>query len=166
MAETAAAVAGRRNVLVTSALPYVNNVPHLGNLVSCVLSADAFARYCRLRGHNVLFVSGTDEYGAATEARALQERCAPPEICDRYHALHRDLYEWFGISFDHFGRTSSPQQTEICQDIFRRLLENNWLSEKTIQQLYCSSCQKFLEDRLVEGSCPVEGPRLLARRSV
>ena len=72
MAETAAVlpVAGRRNVLVTSALPHVNNVPHLGNLIGCVLSADAFARYCRLRGHNVLFVCGTDEYGAATEARA------------------------------------------------------------------------------------------------
>jgi methionyl-tRNA synthetase len=135
----------------------VNNVPHLGNLVGCVLSPDAFARYCRLRGHNVLFVCGTDEYGAATEARARREGCSPREICDRYHALHREVYEWFGISFDHFGRTSSPQQTEICQDIFRRLLENNWLSEKTIQQLYCSSCQKFLEDRLVEGSCPVEG---------
>ncbi|RLM52825.1 hypothetical protein C2845_PMPSC055419 [Panicum miliaceum] len=140
MAETAAVlpVAGRRNVLVTSALPYVNNVPHLGNLVGCVLSADAYARYCRLRGHNVLFVCGTDEYGTATEARALQEGCSPREICDRFHALHRE-------------------QTEICQDIFRRLLENNWLSEKTIQQLYCSSCQRFLADRLVEGSCPVEG---------
>ncbi|CAN6293660.1 unnamed protein product [Urochloa humidicola] len=147
-------VAGRRNVLVTSALPYVNNVPHL---VGCVLSADAYARYCRLRGHNVLFVCGTDEYGTATEARALQEGCSPREICDRYHALHREVYRWFGISFDHFGRTSSPEQTEICQDIFQRLLENNWLSEKTIQQLYCGSCQRFLADRLVEGSCPVDG---------
>ncbi|CAN6288270.1 unnamed protein product [Urochloa humidicola] len=150
-------VAGRRNVLVTSALPYVNNVPHLGNLVGCVLSADAYARYCRLRGHNVLFVCGTDEYGTATEARALQEGCSPREICDRYHALHREVYRWFGISFDHFGRTSSPEQTEICQDVFRRLLENNWLSEKTIQQLYCGSCQRFLADRLVEGACPMEG---------
>ncbi|CAN6283136.1 unnamed protein product [Urochloa humidicola] len=144
-------VAGRRNVLVTSALPYVNN------LVGCVLSADAYARYCRLRGHNVLFVCGTDEYGTATEARALQEGCSPREICDHYHALHREVYRWFGISFDHFGRTSSPEQTEICRDIFQRLLENNWLSEKTIQQLYCGSCQRFLADRLVEGSCPVEG---------
>ncbi|KAF8720460.1 hypothetical protein HU200_023704 [Digitaria exilis] len=151
-------VAGRRNVLVTSALPYVNNVPHLGNLVGCVLSADAYARYCRLRGHNVLFICGTDEYGTATEARALQEGCSPREICDRYHALHREVYRWFGISFDHFGRTSSPEQTEICQGVFRRLLDNGWLSEKTIQQLHCGGeCQRFLADRLVEGSCPVQG---------
>ncbi|KAF8723291.1 hypothetical protein HU200_021809 [Digitaria exilis] len=151
-------VAGRRNVLVTSALPYVNNVPHLGNLVGCVLSADAYARYCRLRGHNVLFICGTDEYGTSTEARALQEGCSPREICDRYHALHRKVYSWFGISFDHFGRTSSPEQTEICQDVFRRLLDNGWLLEKTIQQLHCGGeCQRFLADRLVEGSCPVQG---------
>ncbi|GJN20536.1 hypothetical protein PR202_gb07927 [Eleusine coracana subsp. coracana] len=149
-------VTGRRNVLVTSALPYVNNVPHLGNLVGCVLSADAYARYCRLRGHNVLFICGTDEYGTTTETKAMEEGCSPREICDKYHAIHRQVYEWFDISFDHFGRTSSPQQTEICQDIFRKLLDN-WLSENTIQQLYCNSCQKFLADRLVEGSCPKEG---------
>ena len=122
-------VEGRRNVLVTSALP------HLGNLVGCVLSADVYASYCRLRGDNVLFVCGTDEYGTATETRAMGERCSPREICDRYHAVHREVYEWFGVSFDHFGRTSSPQQTEICHDIFRKLLDNSWLSENTIQQV-------------------------------
>ena len=63
------------------------------------------------------------------------ERCSPREICDRYHAVHREVYEWFGVSFDHFGRTSSPQQTEICHDIFRKLQENNWLSDNTIQQV-------------------------------
>ncbi|XP_037460168.1 probable methionine--tRNA ligase [Triticum dicoccoides] len=150
-------VAGRRNVLVTSALPYVNNVPHLGNIIGCVLSADVFARYCRLRGHNVLYVCGTDEYGTATENKALEEGCSPLEICDKYHAIHKEVYEWFNISFDHFGRTSTPQQTEICQSIFHKLLDNNWLSENTMQQLYCKSCQRFLADRFVVGSCPVEG---------
>ncbi|KAM0924773.1 hypothetical protein ACQ4PT_004700 [Festuca glaucescens] len=148
---------GRRNVLVTSALPYVNNVPHLGNIIGCVLSADVFARYCRLRGHNVLYVCGTDEYGTATETKALEEGCSPREICDKYHAIHKEVYEWFDISFDHFGRTSSPQQTEICQAIFQKLLDNNWLSENTMQQLYCESCQRFLADRFVVGSCPIEG---------
>uniref|UniRef100_M8BN61 methionine--tRNA ligase n=1 Tax=Aegilops tauschii TaxID=37682 RepID=M8BN61_AEGTA len=128
-------VAGRRNVLVTSALPYVNNVPHLGNIIGCVLSADVFARYCRLRGHNVLYVCGTDEYGTATENKALEEGCSPLEICDKYHAIHKEVYEWFNISFDHFGRTSTPQQTEICQSIFSKLLDNNWLSENTMQQV-------------------------------
>ncbi|XP_037466909.1 probable methionine--tRNA ligase [Triticum dicoccoides] len=150
-------VAGRRNVLVTSALPYVNNVPHLGNIIGCVLSADVFARYCRLRGHNVLYVCGTDEYGTATENKAIEEGCSPLEICDKYHAIHKEVYEWFNISFDHFGRTSTPQQTEICQSIFHKLLDNNWLSENTMQQLYCESCQRFLADRFVVGSCPVEG---------
>ncbi|KAM3212976.1 hypothetical protein ACQJBY_065784 [Aegilops geniculata] len=150
-------VEGRRNVLVTSALPYVNNVPHLGNIIGCVLSADVFARYCRLRGHNVLYVCGTDEYGTATENKAIEEGCSPLEICDKYHAIHKEVYEWFNISFDHFGRTSTPQQTEICQSIFSKLLDNNWLSENTMQQLYCESCQRFLADRFVVGSCPVEG---------
>ncbi|KAF0894448.1 hypothetical protein E2562_039089 [Oryza meyeriana var. granulata] len=150
-------VEGRRNVLVTSALPYVNNVPHLGNIIGCVLSADAFARYCRLRGHNVLYVCGTDEYGTATETKAMEEGSSPREICDKYHAIHKEVYEWFGISFDIFGRTSTPQQTEVCQEIFLKLLENNWLSENTMQQLYCNSCQRFLADRLVEGYCPTEG---------
>ncbi|KAK9146016.1 hypothetical protein Sjap_005919 [Stephania japonica] len=147
----------QRNVLITSALPYVNNVPHLGNIIGCVLSADVFARFCRLRGYNTLFVCGTDEYGTATETKAVEEKCEPQEICDRYHVIHKEVYEWFNISFDEFGRTSTPQQTEICQDVFQKLLDNNWLSENTIQQLYCSACERFLADRFVEGTCPTEG---------
>ncbi|MCI10537.1 putative methionine-tRNA ligase-like, partial [Trifolium medium] len=75
-------VDGKRNILITSALPYVNNVPHLGNIIGCVLSADVFARYCRLRGYNVIYICGTDEYGTATETKALKENCSPKEICD------------------------------------------------------------------------------------
>nr|XP_043635554.1 probable methionine--tRNA ligase [Erigeron canadensis] len=150
-------VPGKRNILITSALPYVNNVPHLGNIIGCVLSADVYARYCRLRGYNAIYICGTDEYGTATETKALEENCSPKEICDKYHAIHRDVYKWFNISFDHFGRTSTPQQTEVCQAIFNKLLENNWLSENTMQQLYCDTCSKFLADRLVEGSCPTPG---------
>ncbi|CAL1384493.1 unnamed protein product [Linum trigynum] len=150
-------VAGKRNILITSALPYVNNVPHLGNIIGCVLSADVFARYCRLRGYNAIYICGTDEYGTATETKALEEKCSPKEICDKYHAIHREVYKWFNISFDEFGRTSAPQQTEVCQSIFKKLLENNWLSENTMQQLYCDTCTKFLADRLVEGTCPTAG---------
>ncbi|KAI4369246.1 hypothetical protein MLD38_017711 [Melastoma candidum] len=150
-------VDGERNVLITSALPYVNNVPHLGNIIGCVLSADVFARYCRLRGYNTLYICGTDEYGTATETKAMEEKCTPQEICDKYHKIHKEVYEWFNISFDIFGRTSSPQQTEVCQAIFKRLYDNNWLSENTMQQLYCDTCERFLADRLVEGSCPTPG---------
>lgn len=147
-------IPGKRNILITSALPYVNNVPHLGNIIGCVLSADVFARYCRLRGYNVIYICGTDEYGTATENKALEEGLTPQEICDKYHAIHKSIYEWFDISFDKFGRTSSPEQTEVCQAIFKKLLDGNWLSENTMQQLYCDTCQRFLADRFVEGSCP------------
>ncbi|GAB2295690.1 hypothetical protein Dimus_029844 [Dionaea muscipula] len=150
-------IPGKRNILITSALPYVNNVPHLGNIIGCVLSADVFARFCRLRGYNAIYICGTDEYGTATETKAMEENSTPQEICDKYHAIHREVYEWFNIGFDKFGRTSTPEQTEVCQAIFKRLLENSWLSENTMQQLYCNNCERFLADRLVEGACPTEG---------
>ena len=103
---------GKRNILITSALPYVNNVPHLGNIIGCVLSADVYARFCRARGINAIYICGTDEYGTATETKALQEGTTPQAICDKYHALHAEVYEWFGIGFDYFGRTTTPQQKE------------------------------------------------------
>ncbi|XP_010513503.1 PREDICTED: methionine--tRNA ligase, cytoplasmic-like [Camelina sativa] len=149
-------IPGKRNILITSALPYVNNVPHLGNIIGCVLSADVYARYCRLRGYNAIYISGTDEYGTATETKALEENCTPREICDKYHAIHKQVYDWFDISFDMFGRTSTPEQTIVCQDIFKKLWENEWISEDTMKQPYCDTCKKFLADRLVEGFCPTE----------
>lgn len=123
---------GEKNILITSALPYVNNVPHLGTIIGCVLSGDVFARYvyclterqyafaintllflryCRLRGYNVLYVCGTDEYGTATETKAIEEGLTPQQICDKYFLIHRDAYEWFGIQFDYFGRTTTEKQT-------------------------------------------------------
>ncbi|XP_028854259.1 methionine--tRNA ligase, cytoplasmic isoform X2 [Denticeps clupeoides] len=145
---------GKRNVLVTSALPYVNNVPHLGNIIGCVLSADVFARYGRLRGWNLLFICGTDEYGTATENKAREEGLTPQEICNKYHAIHSSIYKWFQIDFDFFGRTTTPRQTEIAQDIFWRLHDRGFLIEDTVEQLRCENCQCFLADRFVEGMCP------------
>jgi len=139
--------------LVTSALPYVNNIPHLGNLIQ-VLSADVFARYCRQAGFETMYVCGTDEYGTATETRALIEGVTPQELCDRYHVIHRDIYKWFHIDFNHFGRTSTPQQTEIVQHLFKKVEEAGYINEKTIEQLYCDKCSKFLADRFVLGHCP------------
>ncbi|MFT7801301.1 methionine-tRNA ligase, cytoplasmic [Arapaima gigas] len=144
----------KQNVLITSALPYVNNVPHLGNIIGCVLSADVFARYARLRGWNVLFVCGTDEYGTATENKAREEGLSPREICDKYHAVHASIYKWFQIDFDYFGRTTTDKQTEIAQDIFWRLHERGFLIPDTVDQLHCENCQRFLADRFVEGICP------------
>ena len=142
--------------LITSALPYVNNVPHLGNLIQ-VLSADVFARFCRLRGYETLYVCGTDEYGTATETKALEENISPRELCDKFHALHRDIYAWFEIAFDTFGRTSTPDHTEVTQSIFLDLDRNGYITSQSIEQLYCDSCHRFLADRYVRGTCPYCG---------
>ncbi len=139
--------------LVTSALPYVNNIPHLGNLTQ-VLSADVFARFCRSRGYETLYICGTDEYGTASETKALQEGVSPRELCDRYHKIHEDIYRWFNIKFDYFGRTSTPKQTEIVQHIFSCVDRNGYITEKETEQLYCPSCRRFLADRYVTGTCP------------
>ena len=146
--------ANERNILITSALPYVNNVPHLGNIVGSVLSADIYARYAKNRNYNALFVCGTDEYGTATETKALEEKVTPQQLCDKYHKVHAEVYDWFGIDFDYFGRTTTPLQTEIAQDIFLKLHDNGYLEEKTTEQLYCEVHSAFLADRFVEGTCP------------
>ncbi|KAK7482471.1 hypothetical protein BaRGS_00026288, partial [Batillaria attramentaria] len=150
-------VKDKRNILITSALPYVNNVPHLGNIIGCVLSADVFSRYCRLRKYNLLYICGTDEYGTATETKALEEGVTPKQICDKYNKLHTEIYEWFNIDFDYFGRTTTKQQTEIAQDIFWKLYEKGFILKDSIEQLHCAGCDKFLADRFVEGTCPLCG---------
>ncbi|XP_066029111.1 methionine--tRNA ligase, cytoplasmic-like [Pocillopora verrucosa] len=147
-------IEGERNILITSALPYVNNVPHLGNIIGCVLSADVYARFCRLRQYNTLYICGTDEYGTATETKALEEGLTPQQICDKYFKIHKEVYEWFQIKFDFFGRTTTKQQTEIAQDIFWRLQKQDHLVEDTLEQLQCVECKRFLADRFVEGTCP------------
>jgi len=148
-------VPGERNILITSALPYVNNVPHLGNIIGCVLSADVYARYCRMQGYNTLYICGTDEYGTATETKALAEGVSCQELCDRYHKLHAEVYEWFDIDFDIFGRTATPIHTQISQDIFLKLHKKGMFSTDTVSQLYCANCDRFLADRYVEGICPL-----------
>ncbi|MCL2410658.1 MAG: methionine--tRNA ligase [Treponema sp.] len=142
--------------LITSALPYVNNVPHLGNLIQ-VLSADAFARFCRLYGYETLYVCGTDEYGTATETKAMEEGVTPKELCGRYHVIHADIYKWFNIAFDKFGRTSTDIHTETAQDIFLKLDKAGFICEKTIEQFFCAKCDKFLADRFIRGTCPACG---------
>ncbi|XP_074036652.1 methionyl-tRNA synthetase 1 [Leptinotarsa decemlineata] len=147
-------VPGERNILITSALPYVNNVPHLGNIIGCVLSADVFARYSRLCNNNTLYIGGTDEYGTATETKALEEGLTCQEICDKYFHIHNEAYKWFNISFNHFGRTTYPEQTEICQEMFLQLNDNGFMFTESVEQLHCENCNRFLADRFVEGGCP------------
>lgn len=130
-------MADSRNVLISSALPYVNNVPHLGNIIGSVLSADVFSRFCRLRGYNSLYVCGTDEYGTATETKAVEEGLTPRQICDKYNVIHKEIYEWFNIDFDCFGRTSTDEQTAIAQDIFWKLYKKGLMLAESMDQLHC-----------------------------
>ena len=147
-------MAPQDRILVTSALPYVNNVPHMGNIIGCVLSADVVARYHRLQGREVLFVCGTDEHGTATETKAIEERLTPRQLCDNYHEIHKRIYDWFNISFDVFGRTSFENHHRITQDIFRKLHANGYVIERDVEQAFCPRCEKFLADRFVHGECP------------
>lgn len=142
-----------KRVLITSALPYVNNIPHLGNIVGSVLSADVFARYSRLRGYETLYVCGADEYGTATETKAMEEKMTCEEVCSKYYEIHKNTYEWFQISFDVFGRTTNKNHIEITQEVFRKLYEKGFLKEKEIEQFFCNHCSMFLADRFVEGIC-------------
>ncbi|XP_019636662.1 PREDICTED: methionine--tRNA ligase, cytoplasmic-like [Branchiostoma belcheri] len=111
--------------------------------------------FCRLRNWNTLYICGTDEYGTATETKALEEGLSPQQICDKYNRIHTEIYKWFEIDFDYFGRTTTPQQTVISQDIFWRLYKRNFLLTETVEQLKCQQCDKFLADRFVEGTCPL-----------
>ncbi|KAL2124490.1 hypothetical protein VTJ04DRAFT_855 [Mycothermus thermophilus] len=144
---------GKENILVTSALPYVNNVPHLGNIIGSVLSADVFARFCKARGLPTVYICGSDEYGTATETKALSEGVDPATLCAKYHAIHKDIYDWFRIEFDVFGRTPTEEHTAIVQDIFTRLWNNGFIEQRETTQAYCPTHDSFLADRYVEGEC-------------
>ena len=119
-----------------------------------MLSADVFSRYNKARGRPTLFVCGTDEYGTATETKALEEGVTPEELCAKYNKIHAEIYEWFGLGFDIFGRTPTKQHTEISQDIFLKLHKNGHLTENVNSQPFCEKHGKFLADRFVEGTCP------------
>jgi len=146
---------GKENILITSALPYVNNVPHLGNIIGSVLSADVFARFCRARGLPTIYVCGSDQYGTATETKALSEGVDPATLCAKYHAIHKDIYDWFRLDFDIFGRTPTDEHTAIVQDIFTRLWNNGFIEQRETTQAYCPTHSSFLADRYVEGECSI-----------
>ena len=139
--------------LVTSALPYVNNEPHLGNLLQ-VLSADVFARFSRLKGYETLYVCGTDEYGTASEMKAIEADTSEYKLCSVYNTLHSLIYEWFDVSFDIFSRTSEAVHTKFTQEIFKKAYRNGYIAKVMEKQFYCKKCGKFISDRFVQGECP------------
>ena len=141
-------------VLITSALPYINGVPHLGHMVGCLLPSDIYARYMRMMGNQVLYIAGTDEHGTTSEVGALKEGMDVQSYCDMYHTRHAQTYQDFNLSFDCFGRTSSEQNKEITYHIFEQLDKNGFIEERTIKQVYSVDDAMFLADRYITGTCP------------
>ncbi len=141
-------------ILITSALPYVNGVPHLGHLVGCLLPSDVYARYMRMMGHEVLYVCGTDEHGTPSEVGAAKEGMDVADYCLKYHNRHKEAYDAFNLSFDYFGRTSSEQNREITYHIFEQLDKNGLIEEESIKQVFSIDDNRFLPDRYVTGTCP------------
>lgn len=143
-----------RRTLVTSALPYANGPIHFGHLVGAYLPADIFVRYHRLIGSDVLYVCGTDEHGVPITVNAEKEGKPYQEYVDRWHREIKGFLEEFGIRFDYFGQTSRRDpHYQLSLEFFLRLLHNRRISPREIQQHYCVSCERFLSDRYVEGTC-------------
>ncbi|MFO1142264.1 MAG: methionine--tRNA ligase [Amaricoccus sp.] len=140
--------------LITSALPYINGVKHLGNLVGSQLPSDVYARYLRARGHEVLLICATDEHGTPAEIAAAQAGEPVEEYCARLWAIQKELVEGFRLSFDHYGRSSSPQNHRLTQHFAGKLADNGLISEVTERQIYSPDDGRFLPDRYVEGTCP------------
>ena len=143
--------------LITSALPYINGIKHLGNLVGSLLPADVSARFFRQVGHEVLFICATDEHGTPAELAALEKGQDVETFCNEQYEVQKDIYERFGLSFDHFGRTSRPQNEELTQHMCEVLSENGYITERTVKQVYSPADGRFLPDRYVEGTCPFCG---------
>ncbi len=141
-------------VLITSAIPYVNGVKHLGNLIGSLLPADVHARFRRQLGDKVLFICGTDDHGTPAELAALAAGEEVSTFCDRQHAIQADIYRRFGLSFDHFGRSSSAWNHQLTQHLFKRLDAAGLIDERDLQQYWSPVDRRFLPDRYVLGTCP------------
>jgi methionyl-tRNA synthetase len=140
--------------LITSALPYINGVKHLGTLVGSMLSADVYARFQRARGNETLFICATDEHGSTTELAALEAGKEVAAFCAEQHARQKEVGEAFGLSWDYFGRSSSPQNHELTVHFARQLWKRGHLELRTTKQVYSVAEGRFLADRYVIGTCP------------
>lgn len=144
-------------ILVTAALPYVNNIPHIGNIVGSHLPADIFARFMRILNYDVTFIGGADEHGTPAEVSANKKGISPKELCDYYYEIHKKIYEWFDISYDNFSRTSKEIHHKITQQFFMEIYKNGYIKEGRISLPYCENCKRVLPDRYVNGICPFCG---------
>ena len=144
----------KKRFTITSALLYANGPIHLGHLAGAYLPADIFARYQKQKGHDVAFICGSDEHGAAITLQAKKNNISPKEIVDKYHDLNKKSFEDFGINFSIYDRTSSKEHHQTAQDIFKELEQKNSFTKKTSQQFYDAKNQQFLADRYIVGTCP------------
>ncbi|OQX21035.1 MAG: hypothetical protein BWK75_04050 [Candidatus Altiarchaeales archaeon A3] len=144
----------KEKILITSALPYVNNIPHIGNIVGSHLPADIFARFMRTLNYDVTFVGGADEHGTPIEIAAQKKNLNPKELCDYYFNIHKKIYEWLNISYDIFSRTSKEIHHSTTQEFFTQIYKNGYIKEGKILLPYCEKCNRVLPDRYVEGTCP------------
>ncbi|MEM6349157.1 MAG: methionine--tRNA ligase [Cyanobacteria bacterium P01_D01_bin.14] len=140
--------------LITSALPYINGIKHLGNLVGSMLPADVYARFLRQEGETVLYICATDEHGTPAEIAAAEVGMAVADFCTQQYQRQADIYAQFGLSFDYFGRTSGPENHELTQHFYRSLDEHGFIEEREIKQIYSLEDERFLPDRYVTGTCP------------
>ncbi len=140
--------------LITAALPYANGPIHLGHLAGAYLPGDVYARYLRLKGHPVLYVCGSDEYGVPITLTALKEGVSPRDVIDRYHAANDAAFRRVGVQFDIFGRTSWPIHTETVQGFFRKLYDGGHIEKQEMELWYSEQSDRFLPDRYVKGVCP------------
>ena len=141
-------------ILITSALPYINGIKHLGNLVGSMLPADVYARFQRARGHEVLLICATDEHGTPAELAALAAGQDVAEYCAEQHALQKDVSDRFGLSWDYYGRSSSPQNHALTQHFCKKLDEAGLIEERVDEQVYSIDDGRFLPDRYIVGTCP------------
>lgn len=141
-------------ILITSALPYINGIKHLGNLVGSMLPADVYARFQRAKGHEVGYICATDEHGTPAELAAAAAGQDVADYCAQQHDIQAAAGQGFGLSFDHFGRSSGAENHQLTQYFAARLLENGFLEERLDRQVYSNADGRFLPDRYVEGTCP------------
>lgn len=141
-------------IFIGVAWPYANGPLHLGHIAGAYLPADIFARYHRVKGNEVLMVSGSDEHGTPITITAEQEGKTPEEIADKYHQQFLDSWQKLGISFDLFTHTNTANHAEVSREIFSKLLDNGYIYQATVSQPFCPNCERFLPDRYIEGTCP------------
>ena len=145
-----------RRVLITAALPYANNHPHLGHVAGVYLPADTYNRYLRLKGVQTVFICGSDDHGVPVTISAQKEKSSPQEVVARYRGIQEKVFGSLGIEFDHYSGTSTCEgHAELSQQFFTKIFERGDIEERVTEQFYCDPCSMFLPDRYVEGQCPI-----------